>query len=907
MNTREIFENFASDQPSAHRKVVAYINESPFREDYWMDWKKLFKLTEKGVRRVQNWEAPASQRLLELITCFLIRIDQHDIFKPQGKFPTKLTVRYMKRRGRRLMWFFAKNAPQQYRQIAESILLSHEYTSPATPRQIDYKNHWITLDILLGKSRRSKQTGHGQGAYEFEVGRYHLHHPEEGMAAAWDTDFAFVQKLLNKRLPWQIYDFAVKVLHRNQQAIEAIAEVNLLTFFESSSQWLRLSAREHISQHSTTVRFPPQLLAYHWFYSNAKVRNVSNTAQDNDNSSAFMQWISHLFGEESLEKRRHKRFKNSLKTIIIKELKQGNTSQRVARSIQLLQNEGGFTIPQNEVYEIAETLFKINNNIARDIAFRVAKEAQTYDAPYWLNAARHSETDLERLIDIYRNKMSNTYRYSWGHREFSDYMFVPHPKVVDFGWELAERYLRVNEVSSIWGKLVRNKQDNALELLKLNIQAPHAMQWFVASHSNQMDHLHTYSPQRMAFIIKEATPPIGKLLLDQITQVFEFNSLMFLYLVSCLSHEQRNSILEKCLPKFSQQALMIDEDFLVHTLIRLDGDSWGMRALLAIVSRADVSQEDVDLVVFNLLKEEDRAQAFVQEMYTLQGTANEALFMRALGKNPAALLAHSAHIPNNLWLSLFNNLPEDQQESFKKVFAQVVLSLGSEVLEINYPAFEDSLVHWLTNHSAQVDVASGLLLKVCIHRLPKVRQWGYDKAMQIGLTPNIALQLLESGLPETMNFAKAYFDNITVNHDHFVDNLLTLCDSPKAATRNYGLSLLNNIDVSTTQGALLLSYLSEHSDTQIQTYVAEKLLEQKPSVSQKTAIKDFDKAILRRKNRNKTAREHVKKRWSQHTEVDVKTLLELAKTGNQQDAEWAIIQLTKLSLQGKEIEGFVLD
>jgi hypothetical protein len=908
MNTREIFESFASNQPSEHQKVVHYIKNTPFREDYWKGWKKLFKLTEKGIREVQDWEAPASERLLDLITHFLIRIDQHDIFKPQGKFPTKLTVRYMKRRGRRLMWFFAKNAPQQYRKIAENILLSYEGSDPFTTQPLDYRNHWITLDILLGKSRRSKQTGHGQGPYVFESERYHLHHPEEGMAAAWNADFDFIKKLVSKNLPWQMYDFAVKVLHRNQQSIAQIGEHTLLTFFQSPSQWLRLTARDYISQQSATTTFAPQLLAYHWFYNNSKVsENLIHSQNAQIKQSAFAQWMNTLLGIDSLEKKRYKQFKNALQNLIIQELKKGNTSRRISRSIDLLKDEGGFIIPTQEVYAIAETLFKLDNSVARNIAFKVAKDAQTYDAPYWLNAARHSEAHLERLIEVYRDKMSNVYRYSWGHREFSDYMFVPHAKVINFGWELAERYLRVNEVTAIWGKLVRSKKDNALELLKLNIQATNAIQWFTVSHSNQMEHLYTYSPERIAFIIKEGTPPISNLLLNQITQSFEFNPLMFLYLVSCLSHPQRKAILQKCLPKFDQQTLVIDEGFLAHTMQRLDGDDWGIEALLAITSRAQVTQEDVDHVVGNLLKEVSWAKIFVQKMDMLLGAPNETLFMRALGKKPDNLLVYSAHIPNDLWVGLLSNMLEDQQERFKQAFAQVVLTLGSEVLEITYPVFEDALVSWLKNHPSQVDIASGLLFKVCIHRLPKVRQWGHNHVLQTGLTPNFALQLLESGLPETVGFAKTYFDGITIDHDNFVDNLLALCDSPKAATRGYGLSLLKKIDIGATQGALLLAYLSEHSDVQIQTYVAEKLLEQKPTVTQKPPIKAFDKAMLRRKNRNKTAREHVKKRWSQHTEVDVNTLLELAKTGNQKDAEWAIIQLTKLSLQGKEINGFVLD
>ncbi len=73
-------------------------------------------------------------------------------------------------------------------------------------------------------------------------------------------------------------------------------------------------------------------------------------------------------------------------------------------------------------------------------------------------------------------------------------------------------------------------------------------------------------------------------------------------------------------------------------------------------------------------------------------------------------------------------------------------------------------------------------------------------------------------------------------------------------------------------------------------------------------MKDFDKGVLRTRNRGRKTKELVKTRLqtAQPSNLDTKTLMELARSRNIKDREWAIEQLTKMALAGEEVEGFVL-
>lgn len=906
MNTQGLFDNFNSGNASQHQKVLNYIDTSPFQEGYWQNWKKLFKLTEQGLREIEDWDEPIAHQLLNLMTHFLIRLDHQEALSLQGRFPTKLTLRYMKRRGRRLMWHLAKNVPHLYRMTAERLILSHESAKVDEKLSMDYKNHWITLDVLLGKSRRSRQLGHGQGAYTFESKQYHLHYPEEGLAAVWDQEFDFLKRLLSKNMPWQIHEFAVKVLTRNQQTITRLSNQQLAWFFESPSLWLKRAAIRYIDAHVAHLTFSPELLATRWYYGNFKITNQVPL----NNQPKFVERIAGFFGLTSATQINwYHQFKKALKDLVIKALGEGDTSKRIVRAIKFLQAERSFFISDQEAYDLAESLFKIDHPLTRKLAFKVAKKAQTYEAAHWLNAARHSEDHLQQLLAIYRNKISGTYRWG-GYQEYAQYMFVEHPDVIDFGWEMAEKYLRVKEVANIWSRLLRSRKENALKLLRLNVQSRHAVKWFTASHANQMGHLYAYAPEKLAFMIEHGLPPIQDLLMNQIKHSFEFNPLIFLYLVTCLPTTQRQIIFDHGLPKLRNQDvladILLDEHMLPHILQRIGTNDWGIKALLMIIAHSKPTLEGVKAVVAEVFKESFNTQLLMECLDQLLASANKSLFVEAIASEPLALLQHSQWVPRHFWLDFLNEIPSEHLDKFKQTFAQVVLTLGEEVLQVTHPVFEDLLLQWLSHHQQTIDLQSETLLKACIHRLPKIRQWGFVHADQLGLRATFALKLIESEVPDTVQFAQNYFHEILHQQETLADDLLMLCDSPVATTRDFGLELLQKVKISTEQKSQLLAYLSEHVDEKIQTYVSERLL-QKQNTNNQAFIKEFDRAMLRKKNHNKTARENVKKRWSQQAEVEAATLMELAKTGNKRDAEWAIFQLTKLSLKGEKIDGFVLE
>ncbi|OJJ19174.1 hypothetical protein BKI52_20390 [marine bacterium AO1-C] len=921
MNTQELFKQF-SDSIDAKRglaktkEVLHYIDTTPFQEDYWKDWKKLFKMTEEALRAVKDWDDPVSHQLLTLMVHFLIRLDQQNIQGLKGKYPTKLTMRYMKRRGRRVLWFLAKEAPHWYRMVAEKILLAQEQPHNAPASSLDYENHWISFDIILGKSRRYYQKGHGQGGYAFYHHRFQLHHREEGVSQVWDWEFGFLHQLIRRNFPWQIHEFAVKILMRNQQAFQTITNERLVAFFGSPSVWLKRATMQYIDQHAATTEFPPELIAHRWFYGNFDINaQLSATSSTTTNpSNSFIGWMNKFLGINASETKSnsawYRRFTNELYNLVIDKLKKGQRSRRIVRAIDFLHKRKAFQISSNEVQQMAETLFELKSEVTRDIVWRTAKKSDIYQMAYWLGIVRHSDTHVDQLLSIYRKRLNNFRRTWWDRGVFEGYMFVEHPKVIDFGWEMTERYLRVHEVTQIWQRLLRNRQKNARNLLRLNIKCPKSIQWFTASHANQMDHLYAYTPEKIAFIVKEGLPPIRELLLNQITQVFEFNPLIFLYLVTCLPHQARENILEKCLPKFSQHNVLFDvladNQMLPHLLGRLQEHAWGLNALLQIVANSKTDLDEVSLFVEEMFKEDQRAELLIQFLVKMNGSANQDYFVEAIARKPLVLVKYSHLIPGHFWLQFLQQVPEEHLDKFQQVLAQVALKLDAAILKITHPVFASTLINWLNHHRQTIDFQSNALFEVCVHRLPEVRNWGFGRTNELGLRANFALRLLESELPEAVNFGQQYFAKAATREDSLVEDLLTLCDSPVAATRSFGLELLQSIELDPKKHAQLLAYLSEHADAKIQEYVSVKLLDASPAAS-KPFVKTFDRSVLRRKNRNKTARENVKKRWSQQAEVDVNTLLELAKTGSKQDAEWAIFELTKLSLQGQEIEGFVLE
>ena len=195
------------------------------------------------------------------------------------------------------------------------------------------------------------------------------------------------------------------------------------------------------------------------------------------------------------------------------------------------------------------------------------------------------------------------------------------------------------------------------------------------------------------------------------------------------------------------------------------------------------------------------------------------------------------------------------------------------------------------------------LFSLCIHKLPKLRQAGYGLAKKHGITVPFGLRLMESDLPEAMSEAQNYFNTLPTQSDTEWEALLGMIDSPNRQVRIFALAYWKERAAHLGMRPQLLPFLSEHADQAVQEAVAQEIKTQKV---QNPFVQRFEKEVLRQKNKARKAKEVVKAHIEETLAVDAQTLIELAKSANKREAEWAILQLTKKALAGEDTAGFVL-
>ena len=156
------------------------------------------------------------------------------------------------------------------------------------------------------------------------------------------------------------------------------------------------------------------------------------------------------------------------------------------------------------------------------------------------------------------------------------------------------------------------------------------------------------------------------------------------------------------------------------------------------------------------------------------------------------------------------------------------------------------------------------------------------------------LKLAECGIPEVLIRANEWFRNIPKKTEEETHAILALCDSPKAEVRQLGMDLISERkEILSYDKWELLPCLSEHPDVYVQQQVAESL--EKLGTAPQFAIR-FDREVMRQRNAARKAKESIKRRLEKQEKIDTDLLLEIAKSQDKQDAEWAILQLTKMAL-----------
>ena len=248
-------------------------------------------------------------------------------------------------------------------------------------------------------------------------------------------------------------------------------------------------------------------------------------------------------------------------------------------------------------------------------------------------------------------------------------------------------------------------------------------------------------------------------------------------------------------------------------------------------------------------------------------------------------------------------------EEIASTFTTISSEKIAELLERTDPVLEPWLVRWLDANIGTLRRGDGALMFAAMSPLGEIRRRGLARVEELGLDLPLALRLMESGLPQPFEVARAWFE--THQELDVADRALALCDSPDANVRAFGRAFLES-HAAQVLDAKVLKKLSENPDPQMQAWLAEHLL----ANTQDVDVTAFDHAVLRVRGRARRAKEAVKtrrdmtratiKQQIEYSNDEVSTLLDVARGRTLRDREWALQQLAQGALSGREIEGVTI-
>lgn len=942
MLNESLLQNFPPTNDKDVFDVIQFIKKSPLEKDYWRILKTLYKKTEAYFLSLSSQDphtinTTSTNNQLLMLTHLIFKIDRANPQMVSSPYPTHATLRYMKRRARRFLRTLGAEQPQYYFQIV-SKLLSFQADKPT----FNLSYQWVVADVLLGNSRRAEQKGHGQGKFVFDGNRYHLHHREDQQPEVWDGNLNFVQELLMKNLPWEIYEFAIKILKKQNATPTQVSEEVLERFFNSPSHWLKRTATAMAYQTFLFQGLKPALFAGMWLYSNATTRKKIDETDANRPDKG---------------KKWYKDYGKQLFKYSFNELRAGNNGKRIVEAVALVQQKYSKEIQPDSILPIAPALFQSKHKALNDLALWGADFAQQEDAKEWLLALGNDadEQVYNQLAKKLLTKFTQNYMYT---RHIEPYVYNTSRYVADFGWRLSEKISW--GLYNVWYKITHYEYSTRVkrEYLINAITMPAGVKAFIKYYSDSSYQLNSMPEYAFNDIVSEGDKKIYEFLVNSLKTDFTNEPMYNLGRLGAFPGNVKDTILAEALQKFKNKDLFKDYWVVTNGFSQATKNEWTMDAFFKILDIAKVSGAGASNIcghVFNYeLKLVERVMAYIDELPASRN--RKGLFITHLGRKlsrdinigariPEGLMnavmakmdfetllkltsSANAHAWKNLSKAVYEQLLSKQNEEgfWKKILERVLDSQDevlsqrliedekffdlfqqqkdSSVLEINHPVFEEALLGWAKNNHDVFTVGSASLRTLCYHKLPSLRQWGLAKAAELGMSIMFGLQLLESGIPDTMAAGRTYFNGLATGSDDEREAALALCDSPSKEVRTFGMGYLAQRKDKLKDQPEVLAFLSEHADAFVQAFVSREINEQ---TLNQPFVARFDKEILCMKNRSRKAKEHTKRRVEESLKMDAQVLKDVARSGGKTDAEWAIVQLTKKALAGEEIDGFVLD
>jgi len=923
--------------------VLQFIRKSPFAKDYWKTLKGWYKQTETAL--LEKTEAFNKNELLNILGNFLYRIDQEPIEQLKSPFPTKATLAYMKRRGRRLMRNLKEKDQEAYFSLASKLIIAN-----TAKEKIDYKNQWILLDVLFGNSKRFEQISY-KGEYVHHK-KYHLNRIEDSAPEVWDNNIPFVNALLEKEMPWQIYEFAIKVLYRNNAEPPTLNEELLQKFLESPSDWLKRFAVQKTYQIYTYQGLKPQLYAGLWLYSNAYLRKEVES-------------ITQVRPE--LPRNWWNDMAKALSNYIFLELNRGNATKRVTMAIKYLKDNFEKQLnaiaktPENAV-TLAPALLNSGDNILIDLALEFSKQTKKGLVRNWCEALgeRTDSKDkiYKKLANILEKKVSIKNIYI---DAIEKYIYNPSFYACDFGWRLSKHVKYIYGFYQVWQRLVNHQNNRRMKEVYFTntITSQEGAYAFIRYYGQNGYNINGIPTDAIRKIFEVGLPDIQNTIINKMKQNLKGNIIYQLGKLAVFPEDIRKQIFDNFL-KSVKGKQVFKNSWQVRNVSYWDLkiEEWKRDRLFDLIENTTFKDQIASNFLSAFMEKEDNAKLFFA---FLEKSSNEKLknsFIKQLRKSITHIQNYSHWIPAEFVEKAFESIdlgsllrlvsaaPEDSWKSLQKlayqklqVFAEKVgfwksiferlqnsedrnlrtrlvedeyffevfqQQKDALVLDIQHPEFEEILFAWAKNNTELFKVNSIEILKICKHKLPKLRNFGLEIATKKGITPFMCLQLLESQIPDTIQTAKAYLDTLSARSEQELDIALMMIDSPSKEVRGIGLDFVGARRKNFEGNNEILAFLSEHSDAGVQAFVAEEINQAGEILQKEDFVKQFDSEVLRMKNRSRKAKETVKKRIENSMNISPEVLLEMAKSSTKQDAEWAIAQLAKLSLSGEEIEGFSL-
>ncbi len=796
--------------------------------------------------------------------------------QPVGQRPKNATFAYLKRRSRRFLRLLAQADANAFVELAGAFLLEAGQGHDA----LSLKDGWTSAELTLGGGARWHQSSHGRGAYVKDAAKLIIKTREERAPQAWDAHPETARALWNHpHLPWQTQEMALKILRAHGENPPPTA-AQLSRFLWSNSPALlgyaARQARPRLNELETRA-FAPLL----WISNPTQRREIlgflENSADLQTQTATLLATLLGQNADAGLSRRARE-----IALLL---------AARFDLSAPTFSSDGAFVAIPALLASAEAPLRALGLDFCRRLSAPRALEALGYLLQI---PANQRESFLNALVESASRGALEMVEIDKSVRHADESLRAA-------AWRIIAASQTSNEVMrAVWTRLFTGLRRDSLYEGERYTSRYLGEQWIESA------------TLQSAINSDAALLTLGRCELTAGDVKPNFSTPLY-------TGEERTQISPAMWGAYS---LILPAKTVVEVFVKAPTwTAWQSAWVRANVPHAAKLAAFWQGVQEFLAGERPEADKETLRRRTFEQSAVAATFGGAASQlSPVLLMSLIGAIPDDLWIqwrsSLLLTLQNDAatREAFWSAarqspglesgflrarlledadFAATFGLLETDALAADNPAFTPLILAWLRAREANLD--SQGWIDAAIHPLPDVRDYGLARLEIVGLNVAGALQLLESRLPPSIEFGRQWFQNRGENE---LESALALCDSPQLAVRAIGREFIA-AHFETLLQAGLIGYLQENPNAEMQGFVAAQL-NQKPEL----AAPDFDRAVLRSRNRARRAKNLIQARTTQNAPLaDTKTLLEIARGRTPRDAEWALSQLARRALDGGAVEG----